>query len=130
MGELKEYVDYAIIISTLKARYRKEILAELLDFEGVIYLKTQWIIEGSDVLNFIQNIDLALQRDRKIYLYSKKNLIAGLIEEVLNLYGIQMVLVRKCVGKIISLITGLFLYLYCYGNNLHLLPSTLPLSAA
>lgn len=90
VGELKEYVDYAIIISTLKARYRKEILAELLDFEGVIYLKTQWIIEGSDVLNFIQNIDLALQRDRKIYLYSKKNLIAGLIEEVLNLYGIQI----------------------------------------
>ena len=41
-----------------------------------------------------------------------------------------LVLVRKCVGKAISPLTGLFLYLYCYDNNLHLSPSILPPSAA
>ena len=41
-----------------------------------------------------------------------------------------MVLVRKCVGKTILPLNGLFLYLYCYGNNLRLSPSILPPSAA
>lgn len=41
-----------------------------------------------------------------------------------------LVLVRKCVGKTILPLNGLFLYLYCYGNNLRLSPSILPPSAA
>ena len=42
----------------------------------------------------------------------------------------RVVLVRKCVGKTILPLNGLFLYLYCYGNNLRLSPSILPPSAA
>lgn len=41
-----------------------------------------------------------------------------------------MVLVRKCVGKSISPLTGLLLYFYYYDNNLRLSPSILPPSAA
>lgn len=87
-------------------------------------------------LEYPFDAELLLKKKRSI----KKQLLSDASKSYINkkiailggatTQNIKVVLVRKCVGKIISLITGLFLYLYCYGNNLHPSQSILPPSAA
>lgn len=88
--EIEKYKDYVVIIAVKEEKYRREILDTLSDFKGSVYM--EYIIGVYDRLhiNFMQNIDLAIKKNRKIYLYSKKNLMSRLIEEVLSLYGIRI----------------------------------------
>jgi len=89
-NELESYSDHAILISVRKKQYRREILQTLADFKGTLYEKTELFIRGDDCVNFIQNIDLAIKKNKKVYLYSEKNVTAGLIEDVLRLYDIEV----------------------------------------
>lgn len=89
-AELEKYADYAVIISVQNEQYRKEILYTLSDFRGQVYIEVDHFIHEAvgDLANPVQSIDLAIKKSRKIYLYSKRNAIAKLIESSLNLYGI------------------------------------------
>lgn len=88
--ELEDYSDYAVIISVKKMQYKKEILKTLAGFQGRIYEDTEVFIRGDDCVNFIQNIDMAIKSNKKVFLYSEKNVTAGLIKDVLNLYDIKV----------------------------------------
>ncbi|MBD5448776.1 MAG: hypothetical protein HDR28_01180 [Lachnospiraceae bacterium] len=89
-AELEKYEEYALIISLVIGKYRQEILETLVSFQGQIYV--EHIIGEVEMLhiNLIQSIDLAIRKHKKIYLYSKKNVISELIEEVLSIYGIRI----------------------------------------
>lgn len=96
-AELNNYEDYAVVIAANVTRSRWEILEILSDFTGKIYVEmehkigTADLISSIDLLNFIQVIDYSVRVCRKIYLYSRRNAIARLIEETLNIYGIKIV---------------------------------------
>lgn len=82
---------YNIIVSVMSNRYREEILERLTDFQGKIYLDFDCIMdEPEELLDFVQDIDLARKENREIYLYSKRNMLANLIEEMLRIYGIEV----------------------------------------
>lgn len=89
-AELKKYEEYAVIISVVIGQYRQEIMETLADFQGHIYV--EHIIGEVEMshINLIQDIDLAIRKHKKIYLYSKRNALSELIEEVLYTYGIQI----------------------------------------
>ena len=88
--ELEKYPDYAVIISVTTSKYKWEILETLSDFQGDVYLES--LMEEWDIMhvNLIQNLDIAVKNNWEIYLYSKKNLVAQLIEEALNIYSVEI----------------------------------------
>lgn len=88
-AELDQYEGFAVLVSALSPWYREEILNELLDFSGNVYMKLENIMDRpEDLINFTQNLDLAVREKRKIYLYSKRNLMAEWIESILHIYDI------------------------------------------
>lgn len=90
--ELEEYDDYCIIISVMTDQYRKEILQTLYGFSNYIYEKEALDVTEDELwqMNLIQGIDKAVKNNKKIYLYSKKDVWSELIEEVLSTYGIEV----------------------------------------
>ncbi len=95
-AELDNYKDYAVVIAANVKKYRWEILENLSGFQGRIFVEmehrigTADLIGNVDLLNFIQNIDYAAKEQKRIYLYSRRNAVARLIEEVLSIYGIKI----------------------------------------
>lgn len=96
-AELGQYSDYAVLIGIRQPRFRWEILKSLRDFQGQVYLEMenklgQPQVGVLDIYNIMlmQSVDLAIKRQRKIYLYGEKDLIAGLIEDALNIYGVHI----------------------------------------
>lgn len=89
-AELGRYSDYTVIISAKREKDRKEILDTLSDFPGTVYV--EHIIDEVAFfhLNLFQNIDFAVKRHKKIYLYGRKNKIAKLMEHILGIYGIKV----------------------------------------
>lgn len=87
VADINEYKDCAVIISVKSATYRKEILEALSSFQGKIYVEHDSVIS---VLGLIQSIDTAIKKNRKIYLYSRKNQISQWITDVLDIYGIEI----------------------------------------
>lgn len=89
-AELNEYKEYVIIISVLEPQYREEILDELICYSGRIYIELDDIMDRpEDLINFVQSLNEAIVKGKDVYLYSKKNLIAELIDKTLSNYGIQ-----------------------------------------
>ena len=93
-SELGNYKDCAVIISVLDPQYSREILETLSDFHGRIYGNDFLICDRNKYvlahINFIQIIDNAVKLNKKIYIYSRKTLLAELIEDVLSIYGIKI----------------------------------------
>ena len=88
-SELEQYQDFVVLVSVLSPWYREEILSELVHFSGQIYIELEKIMDRpEDLINFVQNLDFAIREKRKIYLYSKRNLMSELIEATLRTYGI------------------------------------------
>ncbi len=89
---LTEYKEYAIIISTQKKRFIDEILQLINIFGNAIYLDMAKLITLADMvhLNLAQSIDQACKKNKKIYLFGKKNLVADVIEEVMKPYEIKI----------------------------------------
>ncbi|MDE7314178.1 MAG: SGNH/GDSL hydrolase family protein [Mucispirillum sp.] len=91
--ELENYRDYAIVVSVINARYRSEIIETLSDSQKrpqEIYVELDAIIDSVGQTNLIQSIDLAIKEYKHIYLYSKKDEIAKLVEAALYVYGVQI----------------------------------------
>lgn len=90
--ELEQYNNYAVIISVVKERDRKEILETLcnLKFHGSVYVR--YIIEETVVsqINLIQSLASAARKQKEVYVYGSRNLISELIENVLLIYGIRI----------------------------------------
>ncbi len=89
VAELKQYEDYAVMISVVKNEYRSEILKTLSYFHNSVYIELEHIIGRLDMLNLVQSIDLAIRKNRKIYLYSQRNAVAEWLEEALAIYGVK-----------------------------------------
>lgn len=91
-GRLGEYKEYEIILSVEKKRFIEEILELINDFCDTIYLDLARLITIPDMvhLNIAQSIDQAYKKDKKIYLYGKKNAVAALIEDVIKPYDIKI----------------------------------------
>lgn len=90
-SELCQYTNYRVIVSVLKPQHIAEILDELSNFKGEVYIELEDILDKAETMvNFIQNVELAIKKHRKIYLYSKKNIFSKLIEESLALYGVEI----------------------------------------
>lgn len=90
-AELDQYEDFAVLVSVLSPWYREEILNELTHFSGKVYIELANIMDRpEDLINFVQNLDLAVREKRKIYLYGERNLVAGWIESILHIYGIRI----------------------------------------
>lgn len=89
-AELNDYRDRAVIISALRTRYIGEILEVLEEFQGCIYLEKVVGMVNALLRNLFQSIDLALKENREIYLYSKRNALSELIEDVFRIYGIRV----------------------------------------
>lgn len=89
---LTEFKEYAIILSVEKKRFIEEILELINDFCDTIYLDIAKLITIPDVvhLNIAQSIDLASKKDKKIYLYGKRNAVADLIEDAIKPYDIKL----------------------------------------
>lgn len=87
-ADLNHYKDSAVIISVLRTRYIGEILEVLEEFQGHIYL--EHIISKVNALsrNLFQSLDLAIRAKKEIFLYSKRNRLSKLIEDVFSIYGI------------------------------------------
>lgn len=82
---------YNIIVSVINNQYREEIFEILADFQGDIYFDVNYVMDKpEELLNFVQYIDWAREENREIYLYSKRTVSAKLIEEMLNIYGIDV----------------------------------------
>lgn len=90
VSELDQYEDYAVIISVTTSQYKWEILEELSDFQGCIYLDS--IMDDADILhvNLMQNLTFAVKNNWQIYLYSKKNPVAELLEAALRIYSVEI----------------------------------------
>lgn len=92
--ELNNYENCAVIISVIIHQYRLEIMETLSDFPGQVYVERIFIDEkGRSILrgnNLIQNIDHVIKENGKIYLYSKRNQLSKLIEDVFNIYNIKI----------------------------------------
>ena len=86
--QLGDYQGYAIIVSVLNRRYQSEILDTLIDFHGAIYIDLEYLFDSFSMINLTQSIEYAVKKNRKIYLYGKKDVIAELIEERLRSYDI------------------------------------------
>lgn len=89
-AELNHYRDSAVIISVLKTRYIGEILEVLEGFQGNVYL--EHIISRVNALsrNLFQSLDLAIKTKKKVFLYSRRNRLSKLIEDVFSIYGIKV----------------------------------------
>ena len=88
--DLEKYQDYAVVISVVTGQYRQEIMETLLDFHGQVFVEhiiSELVIEH---INLFQNIDYAIKRNKKIYIYSEKNILSELLEKVLNIYGVRI----------------------------------------
>lgn len=85
-----DYGDYAVIISMITTKYREEVLEILSEFSGWVYIEGIRPKASESYLNLIQKVWFAVTNHRKIYLYSKKNMIAELIVEMLGIYGINI----------------------------------------
>lgn len=91
-NDLERFSGYDIIISVITEQYMWEILERISDFKGTIYLDVEYIIGTLDIihLNLIQNLDFAIKNGKKIYLYGKRDVLAGFIEDALIVYGIKI----------------------------------------
>lgn len=92
--ELKNYENCAVIISVITFQYRLEIMETLSDFSGQVYAERIFMAERGihyiKHINLVQNIDYAIKENRKIFLYSKRDQLSELIEDVLNIYDIRI----------------------------------------
>lgn len=89
--ELEKYKEYAVIVSAINLQYIEEILQILFNYHVEVYIDLEKIIDrAGSLVNFIQNINYAIEKNRGIYLYSKKNMTAQLIKDVLGTYGIAI----------------------------------------
>lgn len=86
--ELKEYENCAVIISVAVPQFREEIYEVMSGFRGQIYIDLESVIDSTGQTNLIQSLDLAMKESWKIFLYSQKNIITNLIEEVFHIYGV------------------------------------------
>lgn len=91
-GRLAEYKEYAIILSVENKRYIEEILEIINNFCDNIYMDVAKLITIPDLvhMNIAQSMDQAYKENKKIYLYGKKNAVAGLIEDVIKPYDIKI----------------------------------------
>ena len=88
--ELEEYQDYAVIISVTTGQYRHEIMEILLNFSGRVFVEqiiNEAVIEH---INLFQCIDFAIKKNKKIYIYSNKNILSELLEDILAIYGVKI----------------------------------------
>lgn len=92
VSELENYQDCTIIISVISVDFRREILDTLAEFSGIVYADLEYIVSPMlPLISPMQSLDLAMKRNRKIYLYNeKKGLMTQLIEETLNTYGFSV----------------------------------------
>lgn len=86
--KIKDFCEYAVIISVLSQKSREEIMELLFRFPGRVYVDIDCVIQDRSVINFVQSVEFAIKRNRKIYLYSKRNLMAEYMEKILNIYGV------------------------------------------
>lgn len=89
-GKLDHYKDGAVIVSVIRSRYIGEILEVLEGFQGHIYLKNIISRENAFLRNCFQSIDLAIRENKEIYLYSKRNGLSSLVEDIFCIYGIKV----------------------------------------
>lgn len=87
-GQLGNYQGCSVIVSVWNRQYHSEILDTLNNFTGAIYIDTDYLQDSFSMINFIQSIEYAVKKNRKIYLYGKRDMIAELIEESLSSYHI------------------------------------------
>ncbi len=90
VNELSEYEDYAIIVSVVEGKYRQEIFESLLKFRGQIYVEHIIGELENAHINLIQSIDKAIKKQKKIYMYSTRNIFSESIEQVLAIYGVKI----------------------------------------
>lgn len=91
VSELNKYSDYTVIVSVLRQNYIAEILDELIDFPGRVYIELEILLDKAEImLNFIQNLDLAIKKHREIYIYGKKNRLSELMIKALDVYNIKV----------------------------------------
>lgn len=95
---LVDHEDSAVILGARAVRSRYEMLENLSDFQGQIYMELEHLEyeKNSALLDLlhvmlVQNIALAVRQHRDIYIYnSRKNAITDLIQTVLGIYGIHI----------------------------------------
>ena len=89
-SDLDKYADYAVIVSVMTLQAKEEILEALSVFHGQIYVDLKNMIHDTSEINFVQSLDYAVKKKREIYLYSRRNAFAKLIEETLKIYDIKI----------------------------------------
>ncbi len=92
VSALGNYKDHAVIISVIRYRDRGEILQALEEFSGQIYLDLEYLICGipGGVTNPLQSLDFAIKNNKAVYLYSKKNAMADLMNKILEYCGLKV----------------------------------------
>lgn len=94
VDELNNYENCAVIISVKTLQYRLEIMELLSNFPGQVYVEKIFMQEKGysfiKLNNLIQNTDHVIKENGKIYLYSKRNQLSRLIEDVFNIYDIMI----------------------------------------
>ena len=92
VSELNKYEDCAVLISAINRKYRREMRRELEGFKGDVYLELNYILDPpmAREVNFMQHIDLAIKKRKKIYIYGQRGGLSQLIEEVLCIYNVKV----------------------------------------
>ena len=93
VSELNKYEDCAVLISAINRKYRREMRRELEGFKGDVYLELNYILDPpmAREVNFMQHIDLAIKKRKKIYIYGQRGGLSQLIEEVLCIYNVKWI---------------------------------------
>lgn len=91
VSKLGNYGKYNVIISAINTRYIAEMLNELSSFSGRVFVELENLLDKAEfMMNFAQNIDLAMKYHKEIYIYGKKDRFTELMEEALNIYGVEI----------------------------------------
>lgn len=90
-NDLEKYKDYHIIISVMNPQYQMEIMQILEGLHRDAWIDYDYLMDKpEELLDFIQNINFAINDKRDIFIYGKKNMVSGLIEDTLKTYGIRI----------------------------------------
>lgn len=91
VDKLEDYKNYAVIVSVTTRHYIEEILKNLYHFHIQVYISLECFTDKTgEMVNLMQDIDDAIKNNKKVYLYSKKGLVAEWIEDALSIYGVKI----------------------------------------